>query len=138
MTNRREQEDERERAEQPCSRRRAAERFGKVVDEHDREHDAADQAGPRRDAPYEPHPVADPTRGRGGRDDEEVEEVHALDASNRACVRKPVCATIRWSGRTDWPSTCQVRCSTSSVSIMPNVDPASSSRSRATWPIVGR
>ena len=27
-------------------------------------------------------------------------------------------ATIRWSGRTDWPSMCQVRCSTSSVSAM--------------------
>ena len=28
-------------------------------------------------------------------------------------MRKPVWATMRWSGRTDWPSTCQVRCSTS-------------------------
>ena len=40
-------------------------------------------------------------------------------AGSRAEVRKPVCATIRWSGRTDWPSTCHVRCSTSIVSAMP-------------------
>ena len=44
-------------------------------------------------------------------------------ASSRAWVRKPVCATMRWSGRTDWPSTCQVRCSTSSVSIIPKAIP---------------
>ena len=37
-------------------------------------------------------------------------------ADRRAWVRKPVWATMRWSGRTDWPSMCQVRCSTSSVS----------------------
>ena len=30
-------------------------------------------------------------------------------------VRKPVWATMRWSGRTAWPSMCQPRCSTSSV-----------------------
>ena len=45
-----------------------------------------------------------------------------------------MCATIRWSGRTDWPSTCQVRCSTSSVSAIPNADPASSSRRRGDLP----
>ena len=28
-------------------------------------------------------------------------------ASSRAWVRNPVCATMRWSGRIDWPSTCQ-------------------------------
>ena len=50
-------------------------------------------------------------------------------ASFRATVRKPVCATIRWSGRTDWPSTCQPRWSTSSVWAMPNTDSASVSRS---------
>ena len=30
-------------------------------------------------------------------------------------MRKPVWATMRWSGRTAWPSMCQPRCSTSSV-----------------------
>ncbi len=55
-----------------------------------------------------------------------------------ACVRKPVCATIRWSGRIDWPSTCQLRCSTSSDSTIPNGDAASSSRRRPTCRIVGQ
>src|SRR5438105_400593 len=45
---------------------------------------------------------------------------------------------MRWSGRIDCPSTCQPRCNTSSVSIMPNGALASSSRSRPTCRRVGR
>ncbi len=42
--------------------------------------------------------------------------------SNRAWVKNPVWATIRWSGRTDWPSMCQPRFNTSVVSAMPKRD----------------
>ena len=56
---------------------------------------------------------------------------------SRAWVRKPVCATIRWSGRTDWPSMCQPRWSTSIVSAIPKSDSASVSRSWAAWVIWG-
>ena len=41
-------------------------------------------------------------------------------------------------GRTDWPSTCQLRCSTSSVSAMPNPLWSRASRSWATWTIDGQ
>ena len=37
----------------------------------------------------------------------------AHSPSRRAWVRKPVWATMRWSGRTAWPSMCQVRFRTS-------------------------
>ena len=36
---------------------------------------------------------------------------------NLAVVRKPVWATMRWSGRTAWPSTYQPRCSTSRLLV---------------------
>ena len=39
----------------------------------------------------------------------------SLRPRNRATLRKPVCATMRWSGRTAWPSMCQPRWSTSIV-----------------------
>ena len=39
----------------------------------------------------------------------------SLRPRNRATLRKPVWATIRWSGRTAWPSMCQPRWSTSIV-----------------------
>ena len=45
----------------------------------------------------------------------------------RATVRKPVWATMRWSGRTAWPSMCQPRCSTSIVRASIHV-PRSASR----------
>ena len=85
---------------------------------HDATRAARNPCGSRSNPPR-------PWRSRGDRGSSRARR-------EQACVgRKPVCATIRWSGRTDWPSTCQVRCSTSSVSIMPNADPASSSRRRA-------
>ena len=40
--------------------------------------------------------------------------------SSRAVVRNPVCPTIRWSGRTDRGSTCQVRWRISTVRARPN------------------
>ena len=49
-----------------------------------------------------------------------------VPATVGAVVRKPVWATIRWSGRTDRASTCQVRWSTSTVSARPK--PAASER----------
>lgn len=36
---------------------------------------------------------------------------------NLAVVRNPVCATIRWSGRTAWPSTYHPRCNTSRLRV---------------------
>ena len=58
--------------------------------------------------------------------------------TNRAEVRKPVWATMRWSGRTAWPSTCQVRCNTSSVrGASQAVEPASASRRRLACMIEG-
>src|SRR4029078_9028302 len=95
------------------------------------------EPGPREHAPQEAEPVPEVCRARDREGDDGGEEVPA-PASSCAWVRKPVCATMRWSGRTDWPSTCHVRCSTSSDSTMPNADPASSSRKSATWPLVGR
>ena len=78
------------------------------------------EAGPRHDPGDEAEPVAQHRRDHGERQDDQVEEVHPSLLSRRAWVRKPVWATMRWSGRTDWPSTCQPRCSTSIVSTMPN------------------
>ncbi len=134
----RDHDDERERRQQPRARRRTAERVGDVGDEQHADHEAEREPAPRRDPPHEAHAVPDPAGAGGDREDDEVEEVHAPGASRRAWVRKPVWATMRWSGRTDWPSTCQVRCSTSSVSIMPNAESASSSRRRDTCPMVGQ
>ena len=77
------------------------------------------QPDPRRDTGEEPEAVAaDRGADRAG-DEEEVERVQDGLPSRRAWVRKPVCATIRWSGRTDWPSMCHPRCSTSIVSAIP-------------------
>ena len=59
-------------------------------------------------------------------------------AISLAPVRKPVWPTMRWSGRTDWPSMCQQRCRTSIVSAMANPASASASRNVVTWEIVGR
>ena len=53
-------------------------------------------------------------------------------------VRNPVCATMRWSGRTERPSMCQVRRSISNVSAMANPLCSSVARSSAVWLIVGR
>ena len=95
------------------------------------------QPDPRRDAGQEPEAVAaDGGADRAG-DEEEVERVQDGLPSRRAWVRKPVCATIRWSGRTDWPSMCHPRCSTSIVSAIPNGDSASVSRSWTAWVICG-
>ena len=61
-----------------------------------------------------PEPVAAHGSRRDDDDDESssmssvVHRAVSLEsASRRAWVRKPVWATMRWSGRTDWPSTCQ-------------------------------
>ncbi len=132
------QDDERERREQTGARGRTAQRVGDVGDEQHGDDDPDREEAPRRDPAHEPEPVPDPTGAGGDGEDDEIEEVHAPGARRRACVRKPVCATMRWSGRTDWPSTCHVRWSTSSDSIMPNAEPASSSRNRDTCPMVGR
>ena len=113
-------DDERQRRQEPGAGRRTAQRVGDVGDEQDPDHDAEREPGPRRGAPHEPQAVPDPAGAGGDGEDDEIEEVHAPGASRRAWVRKPVWATMRWSGRTDWPSTCQVRCSTSSDSTMPN------------------
>ena len=68
--------------------------------------------GTRGGSPRRPPRPAQTTRS-------EVERVQDGLPSSRAWVRKPVWATIRWSGRTDWPSMCQPRWSTSIVSAMP-------------------
>ena len=81
---------------------------------------------PRREEaePVPEHARGDRRRGRRRRSRKFTPSVVACrTASRRAWVRKPVCATIRWSGRTDCPSTCHVRWSTSSDSTMPNADP---------------
>ena len=133
-------DDERERREQSGARRRAA-RARRRRRRRARPRPRCPTASPAHDeaAADEPEPVAEPARAATDRERRrEVEEVHGRGASSRAWVRKPVCATMRWSGRTDWPSTCQVRCSTSSDSAIPNAEPASSSRRRATWPMVGQ
>ena len=69
--------------------------------------------------------------------------VIAGDGCRRACsrraeVRKPVWATIRWSGRTAWPSTCQLRWSTSIVSAIPKPWVSRPCRKVATWVMDGR
>ena len=66
--------------------------------------------------------------------------VHVQPSSRRAVVRNPVCPTMRWSGRTERASTCQVRRITSWVSARPNGASSSSSawRSSAVWLMVGR
>ena len=58
----------------------------------------------------------------------------------RAVVRKPVWPTMRWSGRTDRASTCQVRRMISCVSARPKGAAGSSSacRNSAVWLMVGR
>ena len=53
-------------------------------------------------------------------------------------MRNPVCATIRWSGRTERSSTCQVRRSTSDVSAIPKALRVIEARRAATWVIEGR
>ena len=55
----------------------------------------------------------------------------------RPTVRKPVWATMRWSGRTAWPSMCQPRCSTSSVRVPLHARLAITSRVCAAWVIDG-
>ena len=50
----------------------------------------------------------------------------------------PVWATMRWSGRTERSSTCQVRRKISKVSAIPNDLDAMAARSVATWVIDGR
>ena len=65
----------------------------------------------------------------------------ALQPSNRrAVVRNPVWPTMRWSGRTERASTCQVRRMISCVSASPKGTSSSSSvwRSSAVWLMVGR
>ena len=59
-----------------------------------------------------------------------------LRASSRAWVRKPVWATIRWSGRTAWPSMCQPRWKTSSVRASIHCR-RSASRACVAWVIDG-
>ena len=56
---------------------------------------------------------------------------------NRAVVRKPVWATMRWSGRTAWPSTYHPRCSTSRLLVPFHDLDASVARSCETWMIDG-
>jgi hypothetical protein len=86
----------------PCLRRlRCRCRLCHVVDERDREHDAERESGPRHDASDEAQAVTEIAGGDHHRDDDEVEDVHSPGASSRACVRNPVWATMRWSGRTD-------------------------------------
>ena len=53
-------------------------------------------------------------------------------AQEAGARQKLVCATMRWSGRTDWPSMCQARLRTSIVSTMPKPLPSSSLRSCTT------
>jgi hypothetical protein len=84
LADHRREEDERERAEQTCARRRSSQRFRDVVDEDDGHHHSADQSCPRGDATHEAEPVADPAGCDCGRGDDEIENVHALGASNRA------------------------------------------------------
>ncbi len=55
---------------------------------------------------------------------------------NRATLRNPVWATMRWSGRTAWPSMCQPRCSTSTVRASIHL-PLSASRAWAACVIDG-
>ena len=106
--------------------------------QHERAHHQTDgQAHPRRHTRQEPEAIAPDDRRAGTDDDEQVERVQEGWPRSRACVRKPVCATIRWSGRTDWPSMCQPRWSTSIVSAIPKSDSARVSRSWAAWVIWG-
>ena len=51
-----------------------------------------------------------------------------------------MCATIRWSGRTDWPSTCQLPLEDLQAATRPcrRARRAAPRARRATWPIVGR
>jgi uncharacterized membrane protein required for colicin V production len=100
----------------------------------------------RRIVGDEAEPVAADGRAHGDEDQHDVEHVHPSSPRRRsshawlnslALVRNPVCATMRWSGRTDWPSMCQPRLSTSIVSTMPNPWADSSSRSCTAWVIWG-
>ena len=71
-------------------------------------------AGPTHDTTRvtKPEPVAADGRADTTSDqDDDVERVHRTAGQagrSRAWVRKPVWATMRWSGRTDWPSMCQL------------------------------
>src|SRR5207244_9396947 len=106
----------------------------------------AGHAARGEDAAHAPERVAAVGGGGGDEDDQEIEQVQGClsgatpnpggtpgrsGSSSRAAVRNPVWATMRWSGRTDWPSTCHDRWSTSSVWASPKPRPSSSSRRRA-------
>src|SRR5439155_23562976 len=103
------EKDERERGEQPRPWLRAPQRARDVVDEEDRDQHPEREPGPREHPGHEAESVAEPSRGGRREDHQEIEEVHAVGTSSLACVWNPVWATIRWSGRTDCPSTCQPR-----------------------------
>src|SRR5690606_37685124 len=94
----------------------------------------AEEPGPRQEPTHEPGPPPPDTGGEEEDEDDEVEPVHAL---LRAEVRKPVWATIRWSGRTAAPSTCQPRFSISRVSGSRKPCRARASRNWASCPIGG-
>ena len=98
----RQHEHERERRDQACCASGSPlERVDEVVDEQHRDRDARREAGPRQRPGDEPEAVAAVRRPRDRKDDDDVEEVHSAGVSRRAWVRKPVWATMRWSGRTD-------------------------------------
>ncbi len=102
------------------------------------------------DAGDEAQPVAADGRADGEHDEDEIEQVHgarstawpgipALSSGGGQWVRNPVWATMRWSGRTDWPSTCQ-----RAVEHLERLGHAEAAGRRAprgagpTWMIVGR
>src|SRR5918996_1240347 len=62
----------------------------------------------------------------------------SAEKSLRPTTTKPVWATIRWSGRTDWPSTFHVRNRTSYVLSSPKPPARIASTVCETWGTVGR
>ena len=103
-------------------------------DDHDGERDA----DPGPDPPERPRQEPEPPPADGGQDGQQQEdEVEAVHAPRRATVRKPVWATMRWSGRTAWPSTYQPRWRTSFVAAPKNAERTSVSRSCTTCVTLG-
>mgnify|MGYP000585418423 CR=1 FL=1 len=111
------------------------------------------------DRPGQEPELPPPDRGEDCReDDHDVEAVHPVPLTqnpspgppsgpaaiarsaqvpSRATVRNPVWATMRWSGRTAWPSTYQPRCRTSVVAAAKKRDSSRAVRSCITWVTLG-
>ena len=89
------QEEEGERTDETRLWRRSVQRFRDVVDEHDPDGDAGDETHPRQRATDEAIAVARGDREQRHDREDAVESVQSVGTSNRATVRKPVCATIR-------------------------------------------